>query len=67
MDAFLHTVIIIDISANLGGKCQHSFTDREEREKNIKGLLAEKEAQSLDKHAVADGQSLKQNCRKVAN
>lgn len=64
MDAFLHTVIITDISANLGGKCQHGFTGRSGEKKNLKGLLAETEDQSLDKHAVADGQSLKLQLQK---
>lgn len=51
---FLHSVIIIDISANLGAKAGAAAW------KNQKGLLALKESQSLDKNAMTDGQSLNQ-------
>lgn len=54
MDVFLHSVIIIDISANLRAAGAAAW------EKKEKGMLAQKEPQSLDKNAMTDGQRLNQ-------
>lgn len=52
---FPHSVIIIDISANLGANAGAAVWEKKE-----KGLLALKESQGLDKNVMTDGQCLNQ-------
>lgn len=62
MDVFLHTVIIIDIGANLGANAKAAVWWKKKKEREREDYW---QRRSLDEIAMSDGQGLKQAQKSV--